>query len=564
MTTASESVHSGAGGHADGHAEEKDYIRANTSIKSWLITLDHKRIGLMYLASIAVFFLAAGILALVIRWELMTPAADVVSHDAYNRLFTLHGAIMIFLFLIPAIPAALGNILLPLQLGAIDVAFPRLNLASFYIYVFGAIFLLFAIIAGGLDTGWTFYTPYSSSYSSFKNAMLWSTFGVFVLGFSSILTGINFIVTIHKMRAPGVTWKRLPLFLWALYATSVIQVLATPVLAITLLLLLFERFFLIGIFDPALGGDPVLFQHFFWFYSHPAVYIMILPGFGVISELVTVHARKRIFGYTLIAVSSVSIAVIGFLVWGHHMFVSGQSELASAVFSFLTFAVAVPTAIKIFSWVATLYKGAIRYNTPMLYALSFIFLFTIGGLTGLFLGVLAVDVHLHDTYFVVAHFHYVMMGGNVIAFLGAVHHWWPKMFGKMYNEALGMLAATLVFIGFNVTFFSQFMLGSKGMPRRYHTYDKISEALLPTFTFYHELSTYGSWILASGLFLTLFYLIHSLFFGKKAPANPWNGKSLEWQCASPPITHNFHEQPVALDGPYEFDEIDTSSEKGHA
>jgi cytochrome c oxidase subunit I len=522
-----------------------NYLTAKKGIGSWIFTLDHKRIGLMYLASVLTAFFMGGVFALLVRAELLTPAGDLFTADVYNKLFTLHGATMVFLFIIPGIPASLGNFFLPLMLGAKDVAFPKLNLFSYYLYVFGALFLLFSILTGAIDTGWTFYTPYSSvTDTSVVSALM----GVFILGFSSILTGLNFIVTIHKMRAPGLTWNRMPLFLWAIYATAVTQLLATPVLAITLLLLAIERWLGIGIFDASMGGDPVLFQHFFWFYSHPAVYIMILPGFGIISELITVHSKKNIFGYKAVALSSVSIAVIGFLVWGHHMFVSGQSEFASLVFSFLTFAVAVPTAIKVFSWVATMYRGSISLTTPMCYALSFIFLFTIGGLTGIFLGALAVDVHLHDTYFVVAHFHYVMMGGNVIAFIGAIHHWWPKMFGKLYNETLGLIACALVFIGFNVTFFTQFFLGSRGMPRRYHEY-------LPQYEQLHVISSLGSHILSAGLLLTLFYLLHSLFWGKKSPHNPWGGVSLEWETATPPIEHNFHDQPVVTKGPYDFKEI---------
>ncbi|GMV42728.1 MAG: cytochrome c oxidase subunit 1 [Myxococcales bacterium] len=538
---------------APGHAHTGNYLNTGKGVLSWLFTLDHKRIGIMYLVSILSFFMVGGLLALAVRLELFTPAGDVFSNDTYNKLFTLHGAVMVFLFIIPSIPAALGNFLLPLMLGAKDVAFPRLNLASFHIYVVGALFLLYSIISGAIDTGWTFYTPYSSSSSS---SVASSLLGVFILGFSSILTGVNFIVTVHKMRAPGMTWFRMPLFIWAVYSTAVIQVLATPVLAITVLLLTVERWLGIGIFDPAMGGDPVLFQHFFWFYSHPAVYIMILPGFGVISELVTIHARKHIFGYKAIAFSSVAIAVISFLVWGHHLFVSGQSELASVIFSFLTFAVAVPTAIKVFSWVATLYKGSIELNTPMWYALIFLFLFTIGGLTGIFLGALAVDVHLHDTYFVVAHFHYVMMGGTVIAFLGGLHHWWPKMTGRMYSERWGKLAALLVFVGFNLTFFSQFLMGSNGMPRRYHSY-------VPEFQPYHQASTIGSMILGIGLFITLFYLLHSLFRGPKAPQNPWGGKSLEWATATPPITHNFETQMTVSADPYVFDEMEPTTGGGH-
>jgi cytochrome c oxidase subunit 1 len=529
-----------------GHAAEPSYLTAKKGIGSWLVTVDHKRIGIMYLAAVLTFFMVGGLLALAVRTELLTPGQDFMDQDLYNRAFTLHGAIMVFLVIVPSIPASLGNFVLPLMLGAKDVAFPKMNLASLWIYAAGSLFMMYAIISNSLDTGWTFYTPYSTSTGT---AVIAATFGAFVLGFSSIFTGLNFIVTIHKMRAPGLTWDRLPLMIWAIYATSVIQVLATPVIAITLLLLILERTFGIGIFDPALGGDPVLYQHFFWFYSHPVVYVMILPGFGVISEMITVHSRKAIFGYKAIAASSVAIAFIGFLVWGHHMFVSGQSQLAATVFSFLTFVVAVPTAIKVFSWVATLYKGSIAYTAPMLYTLAFLFLFSIGGLTGLFLGALSVDVFLHDTYFVVAHFHYVMMGGTIFAFIGGIHHWWPKMTGRMYNEKLAAIGCALNFIGFNVTFFSQFIMGTQGMPRRYWTY-------LPQYQTMHQASTIGSYILAAGLFLTLFYLLASLVKGEKAPHNPWNGLSLEWETATPPIEHNFHHTPEVTHGPYDFPEIE--------
>jgi cytochrome c oxidase subunit 1 len=465
----------------------------------------------------------------------------------------VHGAVMVFLVIIPSVPGALGNFLLPLMLGAKDVAFPRLNLLSFWIYTLGAVFFLITLVTGSLDTGWTFYTPYSTSSGT---AVISATFGAFVLGFSSILTGLNFLVTVHKMRAPGLTWNRLPLFVWAIYSTAVIQILATPVLAITLLLLIIERTLNIGIFDPAMGGDPVLYQHFFWFYSHPAVYIMILPGFGIISELIAVHSRKHIFGYKAIALSSIAIAIISFLVWGHHMFVSGQSELAGVVFSFLTFAVAVPTAIKVFSWVATLYKGSIAFNTPMLYALAFLFTFTIGGLTGIFLGALSVNVHLHDTYFVVAHFHYVMMGGTIIAFIGGIHHWWGKMTGRMFNETHGRWGCLLVFIGFNVTFFNQFIIGQQGMPRRYATY-------VPQFQQQHVLSTIGSYILGLGLLWTLIYLLRSLRSGAPAGDNPYGGASLEWDTQSPPIEHNFHGQPRVDADPYNFPQIDRSGGMDH-
>ncbi len=519
------------------------FLNAEKGIWSWLTTIDHKRIGIMYLASIAVFFFIGGMLAILLRTELLTPAQNFVDANTYNQIFTLHGAIMIFFFLIPSVPAALGNLILPLQLGCKDVAFPRLNLASYYIYVIGALFTLTAIFTGGLDTGWTFYTPYSSTTSG-SNVLL-MTLGIFILGFSSILTGLNFIVTIHKLRAPGLTWSKLPLFQWSLYATSIIQVLATPVLAITLLLLTMERALSIGIFDPNLGGDPVLYQHFFWFYSHPAVYIMIVPGFGVISEIISTFSKKTIFGYWAIALSSLAIAFIGFLVWGHHMFTAGQSSLANMVFSFLTFLVGIPTGIKIFNWLATMYKGSIDMKTPMLYAMVFLFLFTIGGFTGIMLGALSVDIHVHDTYYVVAHFHYVMMGGMVMAFLGGLHYWWPKMFGKMYSEYWAKISCAIIFIGFNMTFLPQFVMGSQGMPRRYYNY-------IDQFQPFHQFSTIGSYVLGIGFFIMFGYLLHSLLRGKKATANPWGSRALEWQVSSPAPQHNFEHTPVIINGPYDY------------
>jgi cytochrome c oxidase subunit 1 len=465
-----------------------------------------------------------------------------MSAETYNRVFTLHGAIMIFLFIIPSIPASLGNFVLPLMLGAKDVAFPRLNLASYYIYVAGALLAVGAMVTGGVDTGWTFYTPYSTTTNSSVGLM---TLAAFVLGFSSIFTGINFIATIHKLRAPGMSWFKMPLFAWGIYATAIIQVLATPVLGITLLLILMERVFSIGIFNPQLGGDPILFQHFFWFYSHPAVYIMILPGMAIISEVIPVFSRKTIFGYKAIAYSSIAIAAVSFLVWGHHMFVSGQSQLANAIFSFLTFLVAIPSGVKVFNWIATMYKGSISLEAPMLYAISFLLLFAIGGLTGLFLGALAVDVHLHDTYFVVAHFHFVMMGGTVMAFLAGLHYWWPKMFGRTYSEKWARVAAALIFVGFNVTFLSQFVLGSRGMPRRYYNY-------LDQFQPLHVFSTVGSWILALGFFIMAGYLWVSLRKPCDAPANPWGAVGLEWQTGSPPPEHNFEHVPLVTHGPYDY------------
>jgi cytochrome c oxidase subunit 1 len=526
-------------------AVARNYLNTPRGLKSWLLTLDHKRIGVLYLIAIMASFFLGGVFALLIRWELFSPGRDIMGPDTYNQVFTLHGAIMIFLFIIPSIPAALGNFVLPQMLGAKDVAFPRLNLASWYIYVFGALFAVYSMFSSAVDTGWTFYTPYSTETTTSVISM---TMGAFILGFSSIFTGLNFIVTIHKLRAPGMTWKQLPLFVWALYATAIIQVLATPVLGITLLLLVLERVFGIGIFDPAMGGDPVLYQHFFWFYSHPAVYIMILPGMGIISELIAVFAHRKIFGYNAIAFSSLAIAFISFLVWGHHMFVSGQSPLAAMIFSFLTFLVGIPSGIKVFNWLATLYKGSISFATPMLYALSFLFLFTIGGLTGIFLGALATDVHLHDTYFVVAHFHYVMMGGTVMAFLGGIHFWWPKIWGRMYSEFWAKIAAVLVFIGFNVTFFTQFILGTKGMPRRYYNY-------LDQYQPLHAFSSIGSWILGLGFVVMLVYLVHSIYRGKPAGSNPWGALTLEWTNSSPPPPENFEETPVLTHGPYDYDKI---------
>jgi cytochrome c oxidase subunit 1 len=536
-------------------APKSNYITADYGWKSWLLTTDHKRIALLYLISITFFFFVGGAFAVLMRLELITPGGDVVKAETYNKLFTMHGVIMVFFFLIPSIPATLGNFLIPMMIGAKDLAFPRLNLASWYIYVIGGLFTLFAVASGGVDTGWTFYTPYSSTYAN--THVIATALGIFITGFSSILTGLNFVVTVHKMRAPGMTWFRLPLFVWAHYATALIQLLGTPVLAVTILLVGLERLFAIGIFDPALGGDPILFQHLFWFYSHPAVYIMILPGMGVLSELVTCFARKRIFGYHFIAFSSLAIAVFGFLVWGHHMFVSGQSAYAGMVFSFLSMVVAIPSAIKVFNWTATLYKGSISLDTPMLYALGFIGLFTIGGLTGLFLATLAVDVHVHDTYFVVAHFHYVMVGGMVMAYLGGLHFWWPKMFGRMYPEFLAKLSAVVVFVGFNLTFFPQFLLGYLGMPRRYHAYPEEFQVL-------NVMSTAGASILGLGYLIPMCYLVWSLRYGKQVGPNPWNAKGLEWERSdSPPTTFNFDSTPVVTQEAYAYAESEAAPEVPH-
>jgi cytochrome c oxidase subunit 1 len=531
--------------------EPTNYLNADYGIKSWLLTTDHKRIAMLFLISITFFFWIGGSFAMLIRLELLTPAGDLMSADMYNKVFTMHGITMVFFFLIPSVPAVLGNFLVPLMIGAKDLAFPRINLLSWYIYVAAGCLWLYTIVTGGVDTGWTFYTPLSTAFSNTK--VITGALSVFIAGFSSIFTGLNFLVTIHRMRAPGMTWQRLPLFIWAIYATAVIMVLGTPVLAITLLLVALERAFNIGIFNPALGGDPLLFQHLFWFYSHPAVYIMILPGMGVISEIVACFSRKRIFGYNLVALASISIAVLGFLVWAHHMFVAGISLYAALVFSLLSFFVAIPSAIKVFNWTATMYKGSIRFDTPMLYAFGFIGLFTIGGLTGLFLACLGVDVHVHDTYFIVAHFHYIMVGGMIMAYMGGLHFWWPKISGKLYPEAWAKLAAMFTFFGFNLTFFPQFVLGYMGMPRRYQSYP-------PEFQVLNVLSTAGASILAVGYVLPMIYFLWSLRYGQNAGPNPWNAAGLEWKTASPPPTFNFDVTPVVNWEAYNYDELDKPQE----
>ena len=520
-----------------------NYLNHDYGWKSWLFTTDHKRIALLYLFSITAMFFVGGAFAVGMRLNLVSPEG-LLEPDTYNKFFTMHGIIMVFFFLVPSIPAVLGNFLIPIMIGARDLAFPRINLLSWYIYIAGAIIALTAALKGGVDTGWTFYAPFSTTYSN--THVILTAIGVFVAGFSSILTGLNFIVTIHKMRAPGMTWRRLPLFVWGHYATSIIQVLGTPVIAITLVLLGLERVLHAGIFDPNDGGDPILFQHLFWFYSHPAVYIMILPGMAVISELVACFSRKAVFGYTFVAFSSLAIAILGFLVWGHHLFVAGQSLYASTVFSLLSFMVAVPSAIKVFNWTATMYRGSISYDTPMLYTFGFIGLFTIGGLTGLVLATMALDVHLTDTYFVIAHFHYIMVGGMVMAYLGGIHFWFPKITGRMYPEGWAKFAALIVFVGFNLTFFPQFLLGYLGMPRRYHAY-------APEFQVLNVMSSAGASILGVGYLIPMIYLAWAWRKGPIAPQNPWGAKGLEWEKSpTPPPTYNFDEPPVVTEDPYNY------------
>ena len=537
-------------------ATGSNYLNNGYGLRSWLLTKDHKRIAILYLISVSVFFFIGGLMALLIRLELLTPEGDLLQADTYNRVFSMHGIAMVFFFLIPAIPAILGNFLVPLMIGAKDLAFPRINLLSWYLYMVGGVFTLWAMVNGGVDTGWTFYTPLSTSYA--QGQVMMAALGVFISGFSSILTGLNFVVTIHRMRAPGMTWFRLPLFIWSHYATSLIMLLGTPVVAVTILMVAAERALHLGLFDPRLGGDPVLFQHLFWFYSHPAVYIMVLPAMGIVSELVAAFSRKPVFGYKIVALASIAIAVLGFLVWGHHMFVSGQSIYASTVFSLLTMLVAIPSAVKVFNWTATLYEGSVSWDTPMLYALGFIGLFTIGGLTGVMIGTLGIDVHLHDTYFIVAHFHYVMVGGTIMAYLGGLHYWWPKITGRKYRPFWAKISAMLVFVGFNLTFFPQFLLGYMGMPRRYWSY-------APEFQVLNVLSTAGASILGIGYLLPAIYFAWSMRYGGKSEDNPWGAVGLEWQTSSPPPTFNFHEPPVVTHDAYDYiDQRPTIAAKGEA
>ena len=525
-----------------------NYATAENTIASWLLTRDHKRIALMFFASITFFFFIGGFAATLMRLNLATPEG-LLQPSVYNRMFTMHGVVMVWFFLIPSIPTTLGNFFIPMAIGAHDLAFPRINLGSWYVFNLSGLVLLYALVMGGVDTGWTFYTPYSTLYANgyvFAAAM-----AVFINGFSSIMTGLNFVVSIHRLRAPGMTWTRLPLFVWGIYSVSVVMLTATPVLAMDTVLLAVERFIGVGLFDPQHGGDPLLWQHMFWFYSHPAVYIMILPAMGVVSELIACYARRPIFGYAGMTIAMMSIAILSFFVWAHHMFVAGISIYSAVVFSLMTYFVAVPSAIKVFNWTVSLHKGSIIFDAPMIYALGFVLLFTIGGLTGLMLATLGIDVDVHATYFVIAHFHYIMVGGTVSAFFGGLHYWWPKISGRFYPEVWARFAAVLTFVGFNLTFFPQFILGYLGMLRRSYTYP-------PEWQSWNVLSSAGASILAVAYVLPLFYLSWSLIWGGRAGPNPWGATGLEWTTPSPPPTHNWERTPIVKRGPYAYDPADGS------
>jgi cytochrome c oxidase subunit 1 len=536
------------------HLSYLDYQGKYKGLLGWILSTDHKRIGILYLIGILSFFLVGMSFGFLMRLELIAPGRTIMDAQTYNSFFTLHGVIMIFLFVIPGIPAVFGNFFLPILIGAKDVAFPRLNLLSWYLYIIGGLLAVVSILlpGGPMDTGWTFYIPYSIRTGTNVSLAL---FAAFVLGFSSILTGLNFVTTVHRLRAPGMNWFKMPLSVWSFYATAWVQVLATPIIGITLLLVIIERAFGVGIFDPALGGDPVLYQHLFWIYSHPAVYIMILPAMGVVSEIIPVFARRTIFGYKFIAMSSIAIALFGSMVWAHHMFTAGMSNTGQFIFSLLTMVVAIPSAIKVFNWTATLYKGSIELSTPLLFVLAFIFQFTIGGLTGIMQGILSIDIMIHDTSFIVAHFHYVMFGGTGFGLFAALHYWFPKMFGKIYNQKVSKTAFWFLFVGFNTLYFPMFIMGWLGMPRRYYDY-------LPEFQIYHVISTVGSWILVTGILIMISNLIKTLLNGKKiTDKNPWGGETLEWKIDTPPIHENFIDVPTVHEAPYEYKQNEIDSQK---